>query len=212
MWPFQMTKRTASQEDEIKWYPVGAGNPFDVPIVDIRSFTLNVTATTQDQNIAENYSRSRNSDGSEYVGEEPPGAMSHSVDISYAHNGEKLEGTVFKSPAMEVKWDIYAYGEWLYFVRSWTSDLIYKVHYENTGDQLKIDKIITPEGYSKSEAENVQSIMLTHVLGQVWPYYIPEHLHESANNEVALFMFSQFGSMATLATKDSVLGLNLIND
>jgi len=209
MWPFNKKDKTTQQDDEIEWYPVGDNNPFDAAIVDIRSLTLNVTATTKDKNVAENYSISRQSDGSEFIGKVPNKSISYSIDISYPHNGEKLEGIVFKSPEMEIKWDIYAYGEWFYFVRSWSSELIFKAKYTNTGDTLQITEVVTPKGYSEREAENIHSIMLTHVFGRVWPYYIPEHLQESENNDIALFMFSQFGSKATLATKQSVLHINL---
>ena len=110
---------------------------------------------------------------------------------------------------MEVKWDIYVYGEWFYFIRSWTSKLVFKAKYIDAGDTVQFTDIVAPKDFSEKESENIHSIMLTHVLGKVWPYYIPEYLHQANNNDIALSMFSLFGSKATIATKQSVLKIRV---
>jgi hypothetical protein len=210
MWSFKKKNKVIQGDDEIKWYPVGSENPFDAPILDIRFYTLNMIASTKDYNVAENYSLSRESDGSQFISKEPDHPISYPINISYPHNNEKLEGIVFKSPAMEVKWDIYAYGEWFYFVRSWSSKLIFKAKYLNNGNTIQITEIMAPKEFSQKESENIHSIMLTHVFSKVWPYYISERLHQADDSEIALYMFSQFGSKATIATKESVLKIQLI--
>ncbi|MBX2822768.1 MAG: hypothetical protein KTR29_23930 [Rhodothermaceae bacterium] len=113
---------------------------------------------------------------------------------------------------MDVKWDIYVYGEWFYFVRSWTSELMYKVHYQNKDAELVLDAIETSLDVNETpnlHEQNINSIMLTHVLGQVWPYVIPKSLHSSSEKEIALYMFSQFGNKATIATKSDTLDIIL---
>jgi hypothetical protein len=210
MWSFKDKNKSNQKDDGIKWYPVGIDNPFDAPIIDIRSFTLNMIANTKDKNVAENYTLSRESDGSEFIGKEPNDPITYPINISYPHNGEILEGVIFKSNAMEVKWDIYAYEDYFYFVRSWSSKLIFKSKYINAGNKLQLNEIVAPKSFSEKESENIHSIMLTHVFGRVWPYYIPDDVHEADNNDIALAMFSQFGSKATIATKQSVLKIKLI--
>jgi len=90
------------------WYKVGEGNPFDAEILDVRSVTLNIVATTTEQWIAENFSTSRADNGSGFVEKEIDNSSSFEISISYPHNGELLEGVVVKSQSMDEKWDIYA--------------------------------------------------------------------------------------------------------
>ena len=174
---------------------------------------MNTLSSTKDPAIAENFVASRSDDGRKYIGRTPTDAISVPTEITYPHNGEKLDGIVFKAPAMEVKWDIYAYGEWIHFVRSWTSDLIYKARFENTGETLILNEILVsnPAGTGDGliAAQNVHSIMLTHALGRVWPFHVPPAMQTSGSEEIALFLFSQFGSMATMATRENTLKIAL---
>ena len=136
MWPFGRKR-----EERFPWIDVGKDNPFSAPVSDIHGFTQTMISTTQDQSVAENFSVSRSDDGQQYIGKAPADAFSIPTDITYPHNGDELDGIIYKAPEMEVKWDIYAYGGWFYFVRSWTSDLIYKVRFENTGTTLNLKEI-----------------------------------------------------------------------
>ncbi len=215
MWPFKKKAEPEKNKNEsasLRWLPVCAENPFDHPILDIRSITLNMVSTTKDPSVAENFSKSRQSQGREFIGKNPTEATSFDREFSYLHNGEELDGVVFKSPTMEVKWDIYAYGEWFYFVRSWTSDLIYKARYENTGAALVIREIVSEKQATEEDAQNVHSIMLTHALGRVWPFHIPSHLRELEPRNIALNIFSQFGSKATIITNANIFDIQLLSE
>lgn len=199
--------------DTPKWYQVGDGNPFDEKILDIRCVTLNIVATTGDKSIAENYTASRSDNGEKYKAYEIAEGQQFPSAIRYPHNGDELDGVVIKSQSMDEKWDIYAYGNWFYFVRSWTSELVYKVHYENTGTELLLDYIVTALEEGETERlheQNVHSIMLTHVLGQVWPFTIPKEMANTTEREIAHYMFSQFGCKATIATPGNILNLKLV--
>lgn len=213
MWPFNKKKKNHQKpplEEQFPWIPVGEDNPFDAPLMDIRDFTLSMISTTSDQSIAENYSRSRQSNGEEFVGTEPEHSVRIPCDIKYAHNGEKLDGIVFKSPEMEVKWDIYAYGEWFYFVRSWTSDLIYKVRYQNANGALSLKDIYTTKELASEAEQVVHSLMLTHALGRVWPFHAPKHIDPAEGKSIAMYMFSNFGSKATLVTSGDTTKIQLV--
>lgn len=203
MWPFKKNKKNDAHLDE-KWTPIGNGNPFNAPILDIRSIALSMTSTTSDENISNNFLSSRQCDGAKYIDFELESPKSYATNFSYPHNRQELNGVVFKSPSMEVKWDIFAYGEWFYFVRSWTSELIYKVRFENAGNSLIFKEIIASKKPCDIDAQNIHSIMLTHVLNTVWPYHVPEDLVSLPFDKLALHMFSQFGSKATLLTTQNV--------
>ncbi|CAM3613545.1 hypothetical protein VA7868_04426 [Vibrio aerogenes CECT 7868] len=196
--------------NEPQWYEAGVGNPFNERILDIRTITLNMMATTKEKWISENFTQSRSDNGEKYTDSEIDEATAFPCDIHYPHNGATLEGVVFKSDSMDVKWDIYAYGAWFYFVRSWTSELVYKVHYQNMGNELIFDRIVTANpGSGELHAQNIHSMMLTHVLGRVWPYRIPDELKGKNETDIALYLFTQFGCKATLATDANILKIQL---
>jgi len=125
MWPFKKNKTNQSDSNHynLRWYDVGDGNPMDARILDIRDFTQTMKSTTKDPAIAEAFVQNRNDDGLRFR-DQALDFATFSSTISYPHNGEKLDGIVFKSPQMEVKWDIYAFEEFFYFVRSWTGELL----------------------------------------------------------------------------------------
>ncbi len=204
-------EHTESEElGEPVWHELGEGNPFDHPILDIRSVTLNLVATTTEKWIAENYVASRSDDGKQYIDQHIPGSKKIDSNLRYPHNGEQLEGIVSKAESMDEKWDIYAYGDWFYFVRSWTSELVYKAHYQNTGSELVLDYIMSSDESNASlQEQNIHSIILTYVLGRVWPYHIPEHMQNEGGKAIAMYLFSMFGSKATLATSANVLNIKL---
>jgi len=198
--------------EDPKWHEIGEGNPFSERILDIRSITLNLVATTREKWVAENYTKTRGDNGERFSGQDIDESIEIACNIRYPHNGEPLEGIVSKAESMDVKWDIYAYGEWFYFVRSWTSELVYKVHYQNTGSELVFDKIITSASGSESlHQQNIHSMILTHVLGRVWPYTIPSEMRSSGEKEVALYMFSQFGNKATIVTNENIFKIKLVD-
>ena len=214
MWPFKKKNKldhNQPKQSNLNWIPVGSGNPFNEPIMDIRSITLTMVSTTKDPAVAENYTQSRQSIGKEFINQSPASPKSYKTEFSYPHNGTELEGVVFKSPTMEIKWDIYAYEEWFYFVRSWTSDLIFKAKYENTGDALIFREIVASDSAIEEDAQTVHSIMLTHALGRVWPFHVPIHMREMPAKNLALAMFSQYGSKATVITHANVFDIKLID-
>ncbi|MBU6952579.1 hypothetical protein [Hahella sp. HN01] len=201
---------TRSLEQPV-WIEVGEGNPFDAPILDIRCITLKIIATTADKSIAENYVASRADDGRRYIDQVIEGGKEIPCDIHYRHGGEQLEGIVSKAESMDVKWDIYAFGEWFYFVRSWTSVLMYKVHYQNTGSELVLDRIVAADTDDPNLLrQNIHSLIMAHALNSPWPYTIPASLKSASASDIALMLFSQFGCKATLATFANSMDIQLI--
>jgi hypothetical protein len=205
-----------SHDYQIKWYEVGDDNPYNTDILDIRGLTLNMVATTNNQAVAEQFFANRSSDGKQFEFVQIENSTKYKSNLVYPYNDLDLRGAVFKADAMEVKWDIYAYYGWLYFVKSWTSELIYKVHFIKGLDSFILDEIITAsvdkiasttEEKATLAAQNVHSIMQTHIMDRVWPYKIPEMMRNMPEKNIALHMFAQFGNKATIATFSNVLDL-----
>jgi hypothetical protein len=179
-------------------------------------FTLNMVATNDNQSVVDCFNESRSNDGMEYETAFIKNAQDYKANIVYPHKGLNLYGAVFKADSMEVKWDIYAYHSWLYFVKSWTSELVYKAHFFKKIDTLVIDKIVTgsiekmattPEEKETFAAQNIHSILQTHLMEGVWPYKIPEMMRGIPEEHIASHMFAQFGSKATIVTYDNVLDI-----
>ena len=146
---FKKKKQKSEPESQIehvgnyafKWYDLGENNPFNKKILDIRSFTTTILATTSDKKVAETYNLLRKSIGEEYIGKSVQNSCKTFINLEYPHNGAELKGAAFKAESMDCKWDIYVYENFLYFTRSWTGDLVYKVKAEILPDKIKLIEI-----------------------------------------------------------------------
>ncbi len=195
-----------------KWF--GAGdNPYGVEILDISDFTKNAVATQYNESVVESFNDSRSDDGEKYKTALIANSETYKANIIYQSMGQ---GALYKAESMEVKWDIYAYDSWLYFVKSWTGELAYKAHFVKKKDRLVIDKIVTgavarmsstDEEKETYAAQNVHSMIQTHLMETEWPYKIPEMMRDIPEELIASHMFALFGAKATMATHANVLNI-----
>jgi hypothetical protein len=186
-----------------KWYEIGPDNPFNKRILDIRSFTLNMIATTSSREVAEKYDKLRSSMGDEYIGMRVNDSIVSHVNLVYPHNGTVLEGVVFKADSMDCKWDIYAYNDYFYFVRSWTGDLTFKAHFKITSDSLIVDAIEHAKADEiKDTINDVHFLLISHAMGRPFPHKVPDGI--TNEKEVAMWSFSFFGNRACYACFDDI--------
>ncbi|HEY5751254.1 MAG TPA: hypothetical protein VIU12_34565 [Chryseolinea sp.] len=186
------------------WYEIGEGNPFNKRILDIRSFTLSMIATTSRKEIAEKYTSLRSSVGNEYIGIDVPNSKSSLTNLKYPHNGSVLRGAAFKADSMDCKWDIYVYDNIFYFSRSWTGDLVYKATAKINVDSIELTNIEYPSEIDESIAINdVHFLMMSHAFSRVFPHMIPGALR--SENEIARYSFSAFGNKACYASYEPVI-------
>lgn len=193
-----------SKSYSFKWYDVGSDNPFNKRILDIRSFTGTMVATTSDKSIAKQFQQLRNSVGEEYRGVQIPNSRLTHSDFEYPHNGSELRGAAFKADSMDCKWDIYVYDNQFFFARSWTGDLVYKAQAEILPDKIILKGIEHKSKIDSTEALNaVHFLMKSHALGQPFPHKVP--LEITDEKEIAMWSFSQFGNRACYATYDDIV-------
>lgn len=195
-------------EETFTWLDVGPGNPFNKRILDCRSLTWNLLATTSDRAVAESYNRLRSSMGREYIGAEIEGKQIVNTTLTYPHNGAALNGVVYKAGSMDEKWDIYIYQDCFYFTRSWTGELVYKAFVRVLSEHIELCRVeYAPQEHLLSDptlaVNNVHFLLMTHALGRVYPHKVPAGLQQ--DREIALFSFSQFGNKACYATFDDIL-------
>jgi len=188
---------------DFKWFEIGDQNPFNKRILDIRPFTQTIISTTSDPSVVATFNELRSSTGTKYVGQKMPGARTTQTTLSYPHNGAPLNGIVFKSDSMDCKWDIYAYDNCFYFVRSWTGELIYKASIIITADKISITTI---EDGGKEEIidviNNVHFLIVSHATGWAHPHKIPAALINE--KEIAHYSFNLFGNRACYACYEDI--------
>lgn len=68
-----------------------------------------------------------------YKGEKPDNSGTFTCDLKVPGSGKIPEGIIYESQDMSEKWDVFFYGRYLYFTRSWTGELIYKAKTEIRG-------------------------------------------------------------------------------
>jgi hypothetical protein len=195
-----------------KWYEIGEGNPFNKRILDIRPYTQQMITTTKDRHLAEFFVTSRAGIGQEYIGFEFKNAISIHAELNFPHSGSKIEGAGYKATQMEDKWDVYAWDNIIYFVRSWTGVVAYKAFFTCDDKSLSVYKI-TFEGITSSENEksialnNIYFLLQTLIFKAIQPHKIPEHL--VTNEEIAVYSFGTFGRNCWYATYEDVIGVTI---
>ena len=162
-----------------------------------------MTAFSDDQFVAVRFSVNRQSNGSEFRGAEISNAAHVPTNLTYPHNGETLEGIIFKADEMEVKWDICIYDNCFFFVRSWTGELVYKAHAEILSDKIIIGEIDYAADTDAIYAVNaVHFLMKSHAFGQIFPHYVTD-LPDNEKS-IALLSFNQFGNKACYACYEDI--------
>jgi len=190
---------------EPKWIKSNE-NPYNIEVFDCREYALKMTSTTQDPRIATNFLNLRESDGKEYIGKFPENGAKCEVDLNFDTKGEQIpDGVVYKASEMEEKWDIYKYANFLFFVRSWTGDLVYFSNYIPTEKGFKVNLIVLDD--RKIDQEDpffefkvVEFLIHSHILGYNVPHPIPKSLDKSNHESILGYSFSIFGNKGQFAT------------
>ena len=192
-----------------EWMEVGPNNPFDARILNVLPVTQTMTSVSKDPEVARRFVELRGSDGTELRDSEITDAQTVSIGLEvHVHNGF-VDGPLFKSGAMEEKWDIYAYDSVLYFARSWSGDLIYKAPFAQSGGAIKIESVEVSANHADKVDQTLFFLLTSHVLGQPWPNPIPDE-GPSDPNEIALLSYSLFGRKACAATYSDVTDISLL--
>jgi hypothetical protein len=177
-------------------------NPFGVEIWDCTSFTQSMLSTTGDPQIAARFLHLRASTGAEYrdrpIDSAETGAPAEEIaaiscDLAYPYQGEVRDGAVFKAECMEDKWDIYLYSPYLYFVRSWGGQLIYRAKIRAEPGAVRVSQIEVASGEDPEfTRQAVDFLIQSHLLGLSVPHPLPQSLPAEAV-KIAVYSFSSYG-------------------
>jgi len=194
-------------EAALKWHEPGPDNPFGVRLLDCRPVTWELVSSTADPAIAGRYSALRESDGRDLVGAPIQGAVRVTTSLTFPHDGSALEGIVSKSDVMEVKWDIYIYDSVFLFARSWTGDLIYRARASVGSAEIHISEVECRSEDAGLAASTVYFLIATHAMGRVFPHQVPEELDSDDLMAIAMWSFSQYGSLGCYATPADITSI-----
>jgi hypothetical protein len=192
-----------------KWYEPGPGNPFGIRVLDCRSLTWNVVATTKDKAVAEHYNLLRRSDGKDLITVPIEDSVHFPVSLKFPHNGAKLEGIVFKAGSMDVKWDIYVYDSVFLFVRSWTGELCYRAAAVIGPSEIHITGIQCAHSEVGIAPSHVYFLMGTHAMRRVLPHRLPDETPDDPMT-MATTSFSLFGKLGCYATFEDITRIPIL--
>jgi hypothetical protein len=197
------------QTYELKWIEANE-NPFQIRVLDCREYAINRISTTQNEEVAKTFLATRKSNGTEYIGKFPNNGAKAEVDLTFhcKHQPEFKngvpDGVLFKAQTMEQKWDIYKYVNFMFFVRSWTGELVYLTNYIPTEDGFKVDLIVLDDSKIDEadpfhEFKVVEFLIHSHVLNLQVPHPLPKKL-EDIPEKIAAYSFSMFGNRGYYGT------------
>lgn len=206
---FTSRNQAGKQQFELRWLEPHE-NPFMERVFDCREYAFNRIATTKNAAIANLFRESRDSNGIEFLGQFPDNAAKLEVNYNFhskAHPAYREgipDGVLFKAKTMEEKWDIYKHSNFLFFVRSWTGELVYFSTYIATKVGFKTDVIVFDNSRIEKadpffELKVVEFLIYSHILGLQVPHPIPKMLQDDPAT-IAGYSFSMFGSKGCFAT------------
>ena len=195
-------------EYDFKWYDAGEDNPFGIRILDIRSLTWSVIATTESPQIAELFNKQRSTVGREFISAEIEESRRIQCNFTIPHDGTALEGIVFKADSMDIKWDIYIYDATFLFVRSWTGQLQYRASAVISQDRITIHEVEASESTIEFAPQLVKFLLVSHAMRRAIPHMIPKDTPDNPKL-IAIMSFSMFGKLACYATYEDILNLEI---
>lgn len=201
--------RDPFSDPSLPWIEPGPDNPFGVRFMDLRSIMWDLVSGTADPQVATRFNEMRASDGQFLTEVEIPDSTRVAASLVLPHDGPALEGVVFKSEVMEIKWDIYIYDSTFLFARSWTGDLHYRVPVSESDESLEISEIECYSEEAELAAATVYFLLISHAMGRPFPHQNPRAMQPSDLREIIPWSFSQFGRMGCFPTDEDITNIPL---
>lgn len=192
-----------------EWCEVGDGNPFGVRFFDVRPLTWNVLAAMKDPTVAASFNRLRQTNGRELISAKIENSQRFDCNLQFPHNGQPLEGVVFKAGSMEVKWDIYIYDSVFLFARSWTGELGFRAFAQIESDRIQIRSVEASPNHLQLAPQSVYFLLATHAMKRVLPHSLPNDMPWDVPKAIAFTSFGLFGKYACYATPEDITKITL---
>jgi hypothetical protein len=198
----------------VRWVKA-TDNPFEVEVLDCSVFSKTMISTTENPEIAEKYAMLRQSTGAEYKDTDPSDFIEISCDLKYRREGETRDGPLFKAQEMDHKWDIYLYGNYLYFARSWSGILVHRARIGFELDCARVTLIRSALELAKEDpayvVASVDFLIRSHLYGRPVLHPLPRNLGNDPKT-LAMFSFSEYGRFGLVGTFADTVKIKPLNE
>jgi len=185
----------------LEWLPVEA-NPFGVRVLDCQPL-VNGMPAMQEPAAAARFAELRQLEPVSLREQHPEDAALIACALQLPFPRPAGEGVVFRAEVMEDRWDLFLVEGWLYFVRSWSGQLVYRASVRFEPGRAFVRAIEAPGEAAREDAafcmREVDYLIKSHALDAMVPHPLPAGL-PSDPKQIALFSFSRHGRRGCLAT------------
>jgi len=181
-------------------------NPWGLVVLDCTQFASMMISFTESIEVAKKFDSLRSSTGEELRNQVFNPTLSIPCDLAYKITRRAPDGPIFKSQAMEVKWDIYLYDDKLYFCRSWSGEMLYRATTKCEPPILHVALVETSQkSGEKTTLRNVDFLVKSHALQAKALHPLPENLGRDPE-QLAQHSFSAYGSKGLYGTLEETIG------
>jgi hypothetical protein len=182
-------------------------NPWGVPVLDVRAFTLTARAASKVQQHAANAVSFGGDDGAAFIGREPPVTRTVGVGLRYRIDRMLADGSLFLPRDMDQKWAIFFHQHKILLVRSWTREVQATADVHREGEEAVITRLQGTFGDANEDPafslRILDYLIRSHALGIEHPAPLPPAL-EQTPDKAAMWCFAMFGNLARFATPHEV--------
>lgn len=202
----ELAAMTNALDDISPRWITAAESPFGSPIFDCRSMALHTIGASDDPERHVRFTELRQSDGSHVYGTRPDKAVRLDVHMEIELSRSLPDrGPLFQAASMDEKWDIYRDGSLLYFVRSWSGELIYVTDVVQTQSGIAVHAVVVSEADIEPSdpffhARVVNYLLWSHVADVVYPHPIPRDAQ--SDEEILTYSHSAYGRRGWFAVRD----------
>lgn len=191
---------------EPTWLPA-AQNPWQVPLLDVRGLTQQVTAWSRNPQAASNAISFDSEDGLAFADQHPESARRIPLALRYRRDRLLADGPLFLPRCMEHKWALFHHGGAIQIVRSWQRQVVAIARTAQSGEWLDVTELhgsLTDDDEAPEfAARSLDFLVRSHVLGVVHPAPLPDELAADAQ-KAATYCFSLYGNRALFATHHDI--------
>jgi hypothetical protein len=185
--------------ERLQWLE-GDDSPFGVRVLDCRPVADTFLSGTVDPLAIRFFLSPAARSGEQFRGQHPEAAVRVPCRIEYPGFALPPEGPAFVAKVMEDKWNVYRLDDALYFVRSWTGQLVYVAQLAAGRSGWGITEVeawpAAAIGPPDMAVRQVDYLIRSHLYGLDVPHPVPTLGTKQA---LALWSFSQYGRRGRFA-------------
>ncbi len=185
----------------LEWLAADA-NPFGVRALDCQPLASGMPAM-QEPAAAARFAEVRGLETAALRERHPEDATLITCALQWSFPRPASDGVLFRAEVMEDRWDVFLIEGWLYFVRSWSGQLVYRASVRFEPGRAHARVIEAPNEAVREDAafcvREVDYLLKSHVLDAMVPHPIPAALPDDPK-QIALFSFSRHGRRGCFAT------------